>query len=144
MRKITYLLLNITFALSIICTNAVPFSGRLINSYYHYNTTQLSLFIIIITLSGIFSAFLLYSLKSLYKTFADNNPFVMKNIKFLNYISLCCGGITICYIVKCIFIFTPAALMVALMFGMSVLLAISLRDLFRKAVEYKEENDLTI
>ena len=34
--------------------------------------------------------------------------------------------------------------MVALMFGMSVLLAISLRDLFRIAVEYKEENVLTI
>ena len=144
MRRITYLLLNITFALSILCTIAVPFSSSLINSYYHYNSTQLYLFIVILTLSGIFSAFLLYSLKSLYKTFANNNPFIRKNIKFLNFISLCCGGITICYIVKCIFIFTPAALMVALMFGMSVLLAISLRDLFRKAVEYKEENDLTI
>lgn len=144
MKKMTYLLLKFTFILSVLCTIAVPFSGRFINKYYHYSNLQLCLFIFIITLSGVFSVFLLYSLKSLYRTFANNNPFVSDNIKFLNYIAFCCGGITMCYIIKCIFIFTPAAFMVMLMFGMSTLLAISLRDLFKKAVEYKEENDLTI
>ena len=144
MRKITYLLLNIIFAVSVLCTIAMPFLGSLINSYYHYNTRQLTIFIAIVTLSGIFSVFLLYSLKSLYKTFADNDPFVTENIRLLNYISLCCGGITACYIIKCILLFTPATLMVVLMFGMCVLLVISLRDIFKKVVEYKEENDLTI
>lgn len=144
MRKLTYLLLNIIFVLSILCTIVMPFSGRFINSYYHYSSSQLTFFIAVVTLSGVFSVFLLYNLKSLYKTFADNAPFITKNIKLLNYISLCCGGITVCYVIKCIFLFTPAALMIVLMFGMCVLLVISLRDIFKKAVEYKEENDLTI
>ncbi len=144
MRKITYSLLNITFILSIICTVAMPFLSKIINTYYNYSDFSLILFTAIVTVSGIFASILLYNLKTVYKTFAEENPFVMKNLKYLNAIALSCGGITICYIVKAVFLFTPATLMVVLVFGLSILLAISLRDLFKKAVEYKEENELTI
>lgn len=144
MRKITYLLLNITFILSIICTVAMPFLSKIINCYYNYPNGQLVLFTSIVTISGIFAAVLLYNLKTAYKTFAEDNPFIMKNVRYLNAIAFSCGGITLCYIIKVIFLFTPATLMVVLVFGLSVLLAISLRDLFKKAVEYKEENELTI
>lgn len=144
MRKITYLLLNITFILAIICTVAMPFLSKIINSYYNYSGFNLTLFIATVTVSGIFATVLLYNLKTVYKTFAKDNPFVIKNVKYLNAIALSCGGITLCYIIKAFFLFTPATLMVVLVFGLSILLAISLRDLFKKAVEYKEENELTI
>lgn len=144
MRKLTYLLLNITFISAIICTLVMPFLGKVINSYYNYTGTQLSIFIVTVTISGIFASTLLYNLKTAYKSFAKDNPFVMENVKYLNAIALCCVGITLCYVVKCVFLFTPATLMVVLVFGLSILLAVSLRDLFRVAVEYKEENELTI
>lgn len=144
MRKLTYVLLNITFALSVLCTVAMPFMKRLIENIYVYEGRELFIFMFTVTLSGVFASILLYNLKTVYKTFERDNPFLRENVKYLNAIAVCCGGITLCYIVKCIFIFTPATLMVVLLFGMCILLAISLRDLFRVAVEYKEENELTI
>lgn len=144
MKKLTYSLLNITFIMAIICTVAMPFLSKTINNYYNYSDLNLTVFTAIVTVSGIFAAVLLYNLKTVYKTFAEDNPFVLKNVKYLNAIAFSCSGITLCYIVKAIFLFTPATLMVVLVFGLSILLAISLRDLFKKAVEYKEENELTI
>lgn len=89
-------------------------------------------------------AYLLYNLKTLYKTFANNNPFIRNNIKYLNNIALSCGAIAIFYVIKSVLIFTPATIAVMLMFACCMLLAVSLRDLFVKAVEYKKENDLTV
>lgn len=144
MKKITYALLNLLFVLDIVCVVLLPFFHKEVNLYYNYTNKILTLFIAFVCFSGIIMACLLYNLKKLYKTFAENNPFTRENIKYLNRLVWCCFSIAVTYAVKCISVFSPASAVVVLLFGCCGLLIISLRDLFVKAVEYKEENDLTI
>ena len=52
--------------------------------------------------------------------------------------------ISIIYIVKLTFMFTIATSIIVIVFALIGLFCLTLKDLFKQAVSYKEENDWTV
>lgn len=72
------------------------------------------------------------------------DPFVRRNSKALRrmgVVAIVCGGL---FFLKCIQYFTPLTLICGGAFVLCGLFSLTLSGLFARAVEIKEENDLTI
>ena len=97
-----------------------------------------------IFMSGVCAVYILWQLKVIFKTLTGGNPFVMRNVNCLRKISVAGALIAAIYFVKCAFFFSPASLVVCGTFAGAALFCLTLKDVFKQAVHYKEENDATI
>ena len=80
----------------------------------------------------------------LFDLLKENTPFVMDNVKHLKVASICSGIISGEYLIgiffmRSVFIVLVAGIFLVLWIGLYIM-----SELFKQAVEYKEENDLTI
>lgn len=136
---------DVLFYLSIICTAFVPFvSGKIFLWIGYPESNYLIPFTVILFSSGLCCAFILFNLKLMFKTVMVGNPFIDKNVIHMRRIAASCALISLIYIVKCIFMFTLATLLIAAVFAVACLLCLTLKDLFKQAVNFKLENDFTI
>ena len=142
---ISKILVDILFYASIVCTLLVPVFSRQVYMWIQYPYESYFLpFTLIVFVSGIFCVLILYHLKRLFKTLMVGDPFVEGNVVHLRRIALYCGCISLIYAVKCLFLFTLLTFVVAGAFCVGCLLCLTLKDLFKQAVNYKAENELTI
>ena len=95
-------------------------------------------------ISGIFTIYILYNIRRMYKTLFLGNPFVKENIKYLNNISISCMFITLIYFIKCFMVLTFATIIIVIVFAVGSLFCLTLKDIFKQAIYYKEENDCTV
>lgn len=136
---------DILFYLSIICVILIPFSAKYLFSWINYPYPEyITAFCIILFLSGLCCVYILYSLKQMYASLASGNPFIEKNVSHFRHIAVSCAICAFIYIVKAIFMFTVATLIIALIFIIGCLFCLTLKDLFKQAINYKSENELTI
>lgn len=140
----TKIVVDVLFYLGILCCLLVPFFVGSLRGAYRYDDSVLLPFQIILFLAGAASVWLLYNLKRMLKSILRGNPFIFKNVQCLRQMSLSCFFIMLIFLVKCIFWFTPATLVVAVVFGIATLCCLTVKDVFKQAVFYKEENDLTV
>ena len=80
----------------------------------------------------------------MFGTLKMDNPFVMENVRCLEKVSKCSLIISITYIIGMFFIVSVFEIIAIAIFIIAWLGTYVLAELLRKAVEYKEENDLTI
>jgi len=80
----------------------------------------------------------------MYHSLREGNPFVDKNVRHLRKIAVACAVISLIYIVKCLFAFTFASLVISAVFAVGCMFCLTLKDLFKQAINYKTENELTI
>ncbi|QGU95597.1 DUF2975 domain-containing protein [Clostridium bovifaecis] len=148
---------NLLIAFGIIAATAV-----IINGFSKMNSTgdtTLSFFINIIIFSiGTSSLVLiLYNLKLILKSVLKVNPFTMSNVKSLKNIAICCFVITSCYLINFFHNnqFKDFSLisidskgihtdMEFLIFSFTGLFVLILAQVYKQAVEVKEENDYTV
>ncbi len=145
MHYISKVFVDILFYGSIICVIALPFVAKKLFTWISYeNTRYFTSFTLIVFLSGIFSSYILFNLKQMYKSLLVGNPFVDKNVIHLRKMALACIIIFIIYLIKCLFMFTFASAVISVVFLIGSLFCLTLKDLFKQAINYKSENDLTI
>lgn len=137
-------LLNVMFFCGIPVTIAVPWLlkwyGR-INSYYDtYYIAQTCFFVI----SGIFACLIVYELRKMIKSVELENCFVHENVKSLRNMGNYSFVIAVVSFCRLFLYATPGVLVVILVFVIAGLFSKVLGNVFEKAVEYKEDNDLTI
>ena len=72
------------------------------------------------------------------------NPFLRRNVKSLNIIGITAFIIAVLFFMKCLVYVTIMTLLAGICLVILGLFAFTLANLFDKAIEYKEENDLTI
>ncbi|MGN0162925.1 MAG: DUF2975 domain-containing protein [Candidatus Ornithomonoglobus sp.] len=144
LNKITKLIVDVLFYAGIGCIIAVPFTARHIGGYYGYSKTETIIFTAMLFISGIAAVYILFEFKQMFKTLVGGNPFVTENVNCLKRMAAACIIITAVYIVKCFTMFSFATVVIAIVFGIGSLFCMVLKDLFRQAVEYKEENDWTV
>ena len=72
------------------------------------------------------------------------DPFVMRNVKILRQIGLLLILLAVMFFLKCLYYVTFLTMACGCMFVVCGLFAFTLCNLFRQAVVFKEENDLTI
>ena len=100
--------------------------------------------LIILYASGIPALIIVYKFIKIFKTLRLDNPFTVENVRHLNVISICSLIIAIEYAIGIFFIVSIFEVILIAVFIIIWLGAYILAELLRKAVEYKEENDLTI
>ena len=83
-------------------------------------------------------------LQRLLTTVIKTSPFVIKNVKYLKYISYLCAGAAVVLIVKTFVDFSILTPVVAVLALLSSMFCQTLAAVFDKAIRLKAENDLTI
>jgi hypothetical protein len=101
-------------------------------------------FCIIFMVAGVFALIILWSLRNMFKTVINENPFVRENVNSLKRMGICAFIIAIIMAIRLIFVITPAAAVLVLVFLVAGLFSLVLSQVFDQAVTYKQENDLTI
>jgi len=141
---ITKILVDIMFFGGIATTAAVPFIIpwllRLTAVSYDHRTAYTFIFIG----SGICGTYIMFQLRRMFKTLVGGNPFVAQNVSSLRKCAVASAIIALIFVVRLVMWFTIAASLVVIVFAMLSLFALTIKDLFKQAVIYKEETDWTV
>ena len=142
---VTKVLVDIMFFGGILACIALPFIMPLFTFAFGYSPTfgVNSLTLTLIT-SGICAVYILYQLKSMLKTLISGEPFVHKNVSCLRKCGVASLLIALIYLVRIIGAFTVGSAIIAITFALAGLFSLTLKDVFKQAVFYKEENDWTV
>jgi len=100
--------------------------------------------VIAFILSGVFAVLIFFELKCMFRTVLAGDPFVMKNVmslKRMGYYAFAIAAITVGRLTMSM---TPAVFVVIIVFVVAGLFSLVLSQVFKQAVDYKLENDLTI
>lgn len=141
---LTKVCVDCLFYIGILSCMYVPFSRNVLVKYFGFMNYSANIMIVILLLSGILSVYILYQLKLMFKTLLNGNPFIQSNVTCFRKIALSSLMISLIYIYKCFFSFTLATLVIVLVFIIASLFSLTLKDLFKQAIYYKDENDLTV
>jgi len=141
---LTKVLVDIMFFGGIACCVAVPFLMQVFKSWFSYRDSQVVPLAIILEASGLSSLFILWQLKAMFKTLLGGNPFTNSNVSCLRRCSVASFIISIIFITKLIFWFSIASSIIVIIFALLGLFCLTLKDVFKQAIAYKEENDWTV
>lgn len=141
---LTKVLVDIMFYGGVLCCIALPFLMPVLSDFFGYSRATEIPFTVIVLLSGLCALFLLWQLKTIFKTLLGGNPFVGKNVSCLRKSSVASFLIAMIYIVKAMFWFTIASTIFAIVFALLGLFCLTLKDVFKQAIAFKEENDWTV
>ena len=94
--------------------------------------------------TGLFCLWIVLEMRRIFKTLNRRNPFMMDNVISLKRMSTAAFIIAAAYIIKIIFYNSLLTIIIAMIFIIAGLFLIILAEVFKQAVEFKEENDLTI
>jgi len=145
--KILRIILYIVFVEGIALTVTMPFMidtyMRILYDAYELREGYKIFITVFLMLVGILGLFIVLELIIMLRTMLKN-PFVKRNVKSLNIIGITAFITAILFFVKCFLYVTFLTLIFGICLVIFGLFAFTLANLFNKAVEYKEENDLTI
>jgi len=138
-------IVNTMFVLGIPTTIAVPFFLKwygTINGHYAgiYYPVQSVMFVIM----GVFACLIVYELKAMLKSVEEDNCFVGNNVISLDRMGWYSFIIAVVSCVRMALYVTPGCFVVIIVFVIAGLFSKVLAKVFGKAIEYKEDNDLTI
>ena len=138
---LTKVLVDVMFYGGILCCIAVPFVMPYAAAYLGYSREIVSQYSLILILSGLCALYILWQFKKMFKTLLGGNPFTGKNVSCLRKCSVASFLIAIIYLVKICIWFTIASSIIVIIFALLGLFCLTLKDVFKQAVYYKEEND---
>ena len=142
---IAKIIIDLLFLVSILCSLAVPFLSKYIFAWIGYlDSSYVIAFTIIVFLSGVCCSYILFNLRQMYSSLLVGDPFIDKNVGHFRKMAVSCIIISLIYVAKCFFMFTYATIVIAAVFAIGCLFCLTLKDLFKQAINYKTENDLTI
>ncbi|MCM1089244.1 MAG: DUF2975 domain-containing protein [Butyrivibrio sp.] len=137
-------LLDFMFYCGILVTATLPFSLKLIQKYYRPIMENYEESVIIYFVLGVSALVLIRELRRIMRTVLDEDCFVMENVVSLRKMGNWSFFIAGMSVVRSIVYLTVAMLVVILVFVIAGLFSKVLAMVFEEAVQYKEENDLTI
>lgn len=140
----TKVCIDILFYVGIACCALAPFSSSWLLGYFNISNDMAVFVILILLASGISSVYILWQLKVIFKTLLNGNPFIHANVTCLRKIAVSCLVISLIYIVKLIVLPTISTAVIIAIFMIACLLCLTLKDLFKQSIYYKDENDLTV
>ena len=142
--KVTKVLLDILIVLGAICTVASYPIAWILQQMTDDDPSVIFPFTLTLLFSGTLAVFILVFLRRMFRTLLNDDPFVSENVSSLRKIALCSALISIIYFIKCFFRPTFMTLAVCAAFAVAALFSLTLKDVFKRAVNLRCENDLTI
>jgi len=139
----------IKFALQLIFVTGVviiAFLPILLNLYNEYINPTIIIIptLILLYCSGLTALVIIFKFIQIFNTLKDNTPFIMKNVTNLKTCSVCSLIIAIEYTIGIFFVNSIFSLVVIGVFVIAFLGLYILSELLKQAINYKEENELTI
>lgn len=143
--RFTKQILDIMFYGGFLVLITLPLSLKLLGKYYSAKIEEYFLVMLIaLAVCGIFGIFIIMELRRMMQTVMEENCFVHKNVESLQKMTVFSIIIAAITFIKLFIVPTPATAVVVLVFFIAALFSQVLSHVFEKAVNYKEENDLTI
>ena len=143
--KITKYVLDIMYFGGFVVLITLPATIKFLGKYYSSVITKnFTLMLFVFGISGILGILIIGKLRRMMRTVIEDSCFVYGNVESLHKMAMMSIGIVIMFIFKLFFVPTPATGIIILVFFIAALFSQVLADVFEKAVNYKEENDLTI
>ena len=134
--------------IAILLLFTLPFVVSLILGYYgrvsSYNFDYYYLMLILLYISDIVCLCVMYNCKKLLSNINKSNPFIMDNARRVRNISWCSGVLAVTYVIAIPFARSFFVFVLAFVFTIMALFLAVCYELFRHAVRFKEENELTI
>lgn len=140
----TKVCIDVLFYVGIVCCALVPFSSAWILNYFNIADEKAKFVIVVLLASGISSVHILWQLKVIFKTLLNGNPFIHANVACLRKIAVSSLIISVIYVIKLIVLPTISTVIIIAIFIVACLLCLTLKDLFKQSIYYKDENDLTV
>lgn len=140
------ILILLSGILGIIIMASLPWTlSWLMKIFYEGSVSNLYIFfIIILYVLGLSTLAILNELRIIFNSLEKTDPFTHRNVVALKRITVLCVVNCVVFLVK-VFVANSLMTMVALfVFFVAMLFSLILSEVFKKAVEYKEDNDLTI
>ena len=141
---LTKILVDVMFFGGILVCLALPYIVNMLGRYYGYVPISFYYFDVILTSAGLSALYFVWQLKLIFKTLVGGNPFVSENVTCLRKMSVSCFLIAIIFFVRAVFFFTFEIAAIVIVFITGGLFCLTLKDIFKQAVSFKEENDLTV
>lgn len=143
--RFTKFVLDFMFYSGFIVFLTLPLSLKFLGKYYYGIISKYFLFMLaIFGASGIFGILIIRQLRKMMETVIQESCFVYENVKSLNTMAVLSLCIVVMFVIKLCVLPTPATGVIVLVFFISALFCEVLAYVFAEAVNYKEENDLTI
>lgn len=142
--KVTKIIVDITFILGMITCLLVPYIVNYLGDKWHFRSSYRIELMIFLVISGLIAVYMVFLLRKILKNVVLNNPFTLETVNSLRKIALCSAIIGIIYIVKLFINFSIGTMLIVIVFTILTLLFLTLKDLFKQALFYKEESDYTI
>ena len=141
---LTKVLIDIMLVAGVICCIAVPFVVPLLEGRFIFLSDITIPVTIILIFAGLCSLFILWQLRAMFKTLLGGNPFVQANVTCLRKCAVASFVIALTFIASIPFRVTLASITIVIMFALLGLFCLTLKDVFKQAIAYKEENDWTV
>lgn len=143
--KMTKVILDMMYFSGIVITIMMPFILRLAGKYYaEILAHQFIPLLFTVVPASLFGVMILYRLRCMIKTVIEEACFVWENVRSLELMAIFSFFIALFFIGKMFFVPSVATLVVIVVFFVAALFSQVLSFVFRDAIIYKEENDLTI
>ena len=143
--KMTKIILDVMYFSGIAVTIMMPFILRLAGKYYaEILAYQFIPMLFTVVPASLFGVMILHRLRCMIKTVIEENCFVWENVRSLELMAIFSFFISFFFIGKMFFVPSTATLVVIIVFFVAALFSQVLSFVFRDAIIYKEENDLTI
>ena len=144
-KKLTKVILDIMFFTGIIVLITLPIWLRFAGTHYSKDIENHYLaMVVVFAVSGLNGLLIVNELRKMMKTVLEVNCFVEDNVKSLRRMARYSLVISIFFFIKVLLVPTPATLIIILVFFIAALFSVVLSCVFQEAVNYKDENDLTI
>ena len=155
--KLTKLLLDVMFYAGILVTVTLPLTVRFAMEWIAQRGADAPLVhlhwgigeyyvatVVIYFFLGIAALLLIWELRKMFQTVLKQNAFVMENVKSLHKMAKISLAIVVLSLIRTAVYLTIAMLVVILVFVIAGLFSEVLSRVFEEAINYKEENELTI
>lgn len=139
-------LLDLIFIGGIMITLSLPISLKwYLNYTYEGSNVKIYYFLIaLLSVTGVLALIIVNEIRKIFNTLKRKDPFVLGNVKSLKRMGIASFLISFAYIFKIIFYNSFMTVIVLMVFVIAGFFSIILAEVFRQAVIFKEENDLTI
>lgn len=141
---ITKWLMDFMFFAGIMVTVTLPLSIKWLGQYIEKFEENYAATVVIYFVLGILAVLIIGELRKMFRTVQADDCFVFENVVSLQRMGTYSFLIALMSLVRSIVYVTPAMLVVILVFMIAGLFSKVLSFVFDKAVQYKNENDLTI
>jgi len=144
LHRVTKVLVDIMFYGGIAACGAVPFALPRVMRFIGVSMDFRIQYTVILLGAGLCAVYIVYQLKCMFKTLLGGNPFVIENVSCLRKCAVASALIALIFLIRLIMWFTIAASLIVIIFALLSLFSLTVKDLFKQAVAYKEETDWTV